>query len=138
LGVAKLFMDVAVLFDRHVGITFEGVLNLRRKGRVQCAAVKKRTSGSTCTAAVAEHPVGRPIVRSGQAHHVGLATGAPLVPCVLFALSVGLFSNIYILDTMENHVCPCPNYQFAVSNIYWCCCGSGTVSAGRLAVLVQC
>ena len=38
---------------------------------------EKRTSGSACTAAVAEH-VGRPIVRSGQAHHVGLAIGAPL------------------------------------------------------------
>jgi len=38
---------------------------------------EKRTPGSACTAAVAEH-VGRPIVRSGQAHHVGLAIGAPL------------------------------------------------------------
>ena len=30
------------------------------------------------------------------------------------------------------------NYQFAVSNIYWCCCGSGAVSAGRLIVFVRC
>ena len=55
----------------------------------QCAAVKK-TTGSACTAVVTEHPVGRPIDRSGQTHHVGLVIGAPLVhddgPCVPFAL----------------------------------------------------
>jgi len=102
---------------------------------LQCAAVE---SGRACTA-VTEHPVGRPIDRSGQAHHVGLAIDAPLAhdgPRVLFALSIGLFSNLNIHYTMDSHVFPCPNYQSAVSNIYWCCCGSGAVSAGRPIVLV--